>query len=140
MADSVSRCVRLSRLLFDKSPEQISRRVVCRLTATFLVLLLALQVSLPTALGQGRQSSKYFETPVRLKADGKHINIAKFSSSAHAGPCVADVDCDGVNDLIVGSFSGTFFVFKNTGSNSAPIYTAKGELQAGGEAAKVPVY
>ena len=78
--------------------------------------------------------------PVRLEADGKPIDIGSLSSIAHAGPCIADVDGDGDRDLLVGDFPGHFWYFENKGDDATPVYTSQGMLQAGGEAAKTPVY
>ena len=78
--------------------------------------------------------------PLRLEADGKPIDIGQLSSIAHAGPCVADVDGDGDRDLLVGDFPGYFWLFENQGTDDAPRYAGRGKLQAGGEAAKTPVY
>ena len=97
-----------------------------------------ISVGLTTALGQSK-SKDIFHAPFRIQADGETIVIGK-GEFAHAGPCIADVNCDGVKDLLVGSFSGNFWLFKNTGSDSAPVYTAKGKLQAGDEDAIVPIY
>ena len=80
------------------------------------------------------------QSPTRLMADGEPINIGELSSIAHAGPWIADVDCDGDEDLLVGDFPGYFWMFENQGSNEKPEYTSKGKLEAGGEAAKTPVY
>ena len=77
---------------------------------------------------------------VRLEADGKPIDIGELSGYAHAGPWIADVDGAGDRDLLVGDFPGYFWLFENEGSESAPVYTSRGKLQAGGEDAKTPVY
>jgi hypothetical protein len=81
-----------------------------------------------------------FAAPTRLCADGQPIQIGALSSIAHAGPCLADVDGDGDRDLLVGDFPGYFWLFENRGDDRRPVYTAKGKLQAGGTAAKTPVY
>ena len=78
--------------------------------------------------------------PVRLEADGKPIDIATLSRHAHAGPWVADVDCDGDRDLLVGDFPGYFWFFENEYSDGQPKYAAGVKFQAGGTDAKVPVY
>jgi hypothetical protein len=84
--------------------------------------------------------SRDLSPPVRLIADGKPIDIGQLSSSAHAGPCIADVDGDGDRDLLVGDFPGFFWLFDNQGTEKAPVYTSSGKLQAGGVDAKTPIY
>ncbi|HEX5051287.1 MAG TPA: hypothetical protein VFZ65_05910 [Planctomycetota bacterium] len=91
------------------------------------------------AAGQGKPTMELLP-PTRLMADGKPIEIGQLSSIAHAGPWVADVDGDGDRDLLVGDFPGYFWFFENTGGDAAPVYTCKGKLHAGNEAAKTPVY
>ena len=81
-----------------------------------------------------------FHAPVRLEADGKPIDIGRLSKIAHAGPWIEDIDGDGDRDLLVGDFPGYFWHFENTGDDEKPVYTSKGKLQAGGTAAKTPVY
>ncbi len=79
-----------------------------------------------------------FETPVRLEADGKVIDTGRMSG--HSGPTMADVDGDGLADLVVGSFGGKFQVYKNIGAPGKPLYSYIGLLQAGGTDAQVRIY
>ena len=80
------------------------------------------------------------KSPVKLQADGRSIDTGILSGIGHAGPLVADIDCDGDRDLLVGDFPGYFWYFENDGTDEEPDYISKGKLQAGGEDAKTPVY
>jgi hypothetical protein len=79
-----------------------------------------------------------FETPVRLKADGKFIDSGK--TWGHSGPTIADVDEDGLEDLVVGDYSGFFLVYRNVGTLVQAEYAAGEKMLAGSEVAKVPIY
>jgi hypothetical protein len=79
-----------------------------------------------------------FEKPVVLTADGKPIDTGP--AWGHSGPTIADVDGDGLRDLIVGDFSGKFRFFRNTGTNDAPKYHADGYVMADGKPAEVWIY
>ena len=94
--------------------------------------LLALALLAPAA---GDDPAKELLPPVRLEAGGKPID----TSIGHAAPCVCDFDGNGVNDLLVGQFGdGLLWVFKNTGTNSAPKYAAGTKFRAGGQDGRVP--
>ena len=83
-------------------------------------------------------AQELFEPPVRLMAvDGP---IDSGANWGHSGPCYADVDGDGVRDLLVGDFSGKFQFYRNAGSESDPRFDAGATLQAGGVDAEVWVY
>jgi hypothetical protein len=85
-----------------------------------------------------RVEKDLFDPPVRLEAAGRVIDSGP--SWGHCGPWVADVDGDGVQDLVVGDFSGLFRYYRNEGTNQKPRYAKAVNLQAGGTDAKVPIY
>jgi len=85
-----------------------------------------------------RVEKDLFHSPVRLAAADGIIDSGP--SWGHSGPWVADVDGDGVQDLVVGDFSGLFRFYRNTGTNQKPRYAKAVNLQAGGVDAKVPIY
>lgn len=78
--------------------------------------------------------------PIPLQAAGSNIDIGVLTHNGHAGPCIADIDCDGDEDLLVGDFPGYFWFFENVSGGSTPTYASAVKLQAGGEDANVPVY
>ena len=79
------------------------------------------------------EARKVFAAPVRLMAAGKLVQV---ESPGYAAPCWADVDEDGLKDLIVGQFAGgKMMVYRNLGDGEL----AKGKwLQADGKTAEVP--
>ncbi|QDT92235.1 FG-GAP repeat domain-containing protein [Gimesia algae] len=79
-----------------------------------------------------------FEKPVRLKAEGTIMDTG--AAWGHSSPCIEDLDGDGLKDLMVGDFSGTFQFYKNVGRSDAPSYKDVGKVQAGGKDAKVNIY
>ena len=67
-----------------------------------------------------------FETPFRIKADGKPIK-----SNMSLAPVIVDIDGDGLKDLLTGSMSGKCTFYKNTGEPGKPKFSSKGPLKAG---------
>lgn len=105
-----------------------------------MITWLALAVG-ATAIAQDNQSGSSttpFESPVRLKVKDKFIDTG--SAWGHSSPCVADVDGDGLDDLILGDFGGKFNIYRNTGTAKSPIYEEAGPIKAGGVNAEVHIY
>ena len=74
-----------------------------------------------------------FATPVRLNGGDQAVRV---ESPGYAAPCWADVDGDGIKDLLVGQFrDGKIQVFKNLGKNKL---AAASWLKAEGTVAEVP--
>src|SRR5262245_37642247 len=73
--------------------------------------------------------------PVRLEAAGKPIDTA----IGHAAPFVADLDGDGVKDLLVGQFGeGILWIYRNEGTNAAPKLAAGVKFKKGEKDGRVP--
>ncbi|HEV3301145.1 MAG TPA: FG-GAP-like repeat-containing protein [Planctomycetaceae bacterium] len=104
-----------------------------------LVIASLLAAGVPgTSIDRVSADESVFEKPVRLQADGKIIDTGK--AWGHSGPCLADVDGDGLRDLVVGDFSGKFHVYRNAGTNQQPKFGPPTVLIAGGVPAQVPIY
>ena len=87
----------------------------------------------------GAEDNSVLQKPVRLQADGKDIDTG--TALGHSGPCLADVDGDGLARSDRRRFQREDFAFyKNVGTENEPKYTAAGYLQAGNEDAKVNIY
>ncbi|HZN41653.1 MAG TPA: hypothetical protein VFD82_22810 [Planctomycetota bacterium] len=79
-------------------------------------------------------AAQQFETPFRVQAGGKPIDV----DIGHAAPYVVDFDGDGVRDLLVGQFgNGRCRIYKNTGTNATPQFGEFTFLEAGGKIAEV---
>ena len=83
-------------------------------------------------------AAEIFEKPIRLQSDRKVIDTGE--AWGHSSPCVIDLTGDGVDDLLLGDFSGKFRIYKNVGSAKTPKYEAGELLQAGGVTAEVNIY
>jgi FG-GAP-like repeat len=90
------------------------------------------------SIAPAAKAEEFFAKPVRLQADGADIDTGQFWG--HSGPAMADIDGDGLRDLVVGDFSGKFHFYRNAGSQQEPKFTAAGNLQSDGEDAQVPIY
>jgi hypothetical protein len=76
----------------------------------------------------GSHENPEYETPYRLQAQGKDVDVYGMPS-----PNFADFDGDGDLDLICGEFLDGFTYFKNTGSRKQPVYASGVYLQVNGE-------
>jgi hypothetical protein len=82
------------------------------------------------------------EAPFRLEAGGKPIDVL----GGHAAPALADLDGDGVRDLLVGQFLGEgknpfetpMRLYRNGGTEKAPRFGAAATIEGGGVPASVP--
>lgn len=100
-----------------------------------LILVIACLVS---CIGSSCLAGDDFKKPMRLSADGRVIDTGE--AWGHSGPCVEDVDGDGLEDLILGDFGGKFRLYKNVGKNGQPEYQDAGFIQASDEEANVRIY
>lgn len=96
---------------------------------TLVIVCMGVGTPGPTSLGNA------LLPPVRIEAGGKPID----TEVGHAAPWVADIDGDGVQDLLVGQFGGgVLWVFHNEGTNAQPKLAAGVKFQAGGKDGVVP--
>jgi hypothetical protein len=111
--------------------------------------LLAFAITWPLYAGKDDEEEVAPDQPVRIEKDifhppvrltGADGVIDSGPSWGHSSPWIVDVDGDGVNDLVVGDFSGLFRFYRNEGTNKQPRYAKMVNLQAGGVDAKVPIY
>ena len=99
------------------------------------VLLSSMLVILAVSLNQTDAEEYKFKKPVLLTAAGEVIDTGE--SIAHSGPAFADLNDDGLTDLLVGNYRGNIEYFENKGSNNKPEYAAGKLLEAEGEPIKV---
>lgn len=78
-----------------------------------------------------------FHAPMILTSEGVAINTV---SNGYAAPCIADVDLDGVDELLVGQYTdGNIAIYEiNDLTLSKNQIGEKRWLMAGGEKAEVP--
>ena len=92
--------------------------------------------------GAASEPESELAPPVRLEADGKPIDVL----GGHAAPSVADIDGDGVRDLLVGQFVGEgrnafeapMRIYRNAATDTSPRFSAFRYLEGGGGRAWVP--
>ena len=88
-----------------------------------------------TAPVQAAQTSDELAPPVRLEADGAHIDTGE--DIGYAGPLVKDHDGDGLPDLLVSAFRGNIRFFRNTGTRAKPVLVEGDPLEAEGEPIRI---
>jgi hypothetical protein len=72
--------------------------------------------------------------PVAVECGGKAIDV----DVGHAAPFVADVDGDGLHDLLVGQYGqGRARIYRNVGTRNVPRFDRFEWFMAGGEVAQV---
>jgi hypothetical protein len=101
--------------------------------ASTMVLALALATGCDRpykATEDGGPVAEGLATPFLAMAAGEPIRL----SMGHAAPILADLDRDGMRDLVIGEFEGGGIRFyRNVGSPSAPKFDAHTMLSAGGQ-------
>ena len=106
------------------------------------MLLAAVAGLVPAALFAGDSITAKIDPelapPVRVMAGDQPIDLG--DCIGHAAPFFADIDGDGVKDLLVGQFKdGACRIYKNIGTNAAPKFAAEYQgFKAGGDVGKVP--
>lgn len=67
-----------------------------------------------------------FASPFYIQADGRDIDI----KDSMVDPTVADLDGDGIKDLLVGTRDyGRIYCYHNDGTNANPVFTYSGYLK-----------
>ena len=72
---------------------------------------------------------------VKVTAEGGPIDV----EVGHAAPCFADIDGDGLRDLLVGQFGGgKLRIYPNVGKAGRPSFKGHVWMKAGGALGSVP--
>ena len=151
----------MNLIQYDLETLKMKKRIYDRFLTLGLVCLLAsvtwAQDSVSTDDSKENKKNTVtqyrFAEPVKLEtSDGKPIDV----TVGHSAPLVYDFDKDGVKDLLVGEFGdGTFEgettamkpddycnarirIYRNSGTDSKPVYKDFEYLKAGGKIASVP--
>lgn len=104
----------------------------CR-TVLFLSILLC---AVPDDGVRAQETEKkLFADPMQLHANGAPIDVER---NGGAAPTIADLDGDGVQDLLVGQAGGALRIYRNSGTNKNPRYGEFTWFQNGEDAGRVP--
>lgn len=102
-------------------------------------LVLAAVVVIATLLGSSIAAADdtLFHDPQILEADGKIIAV---ESPGYAAPCLADLDGDGIRDLLVGQYKdGKLSFYKGLATRDGSLaFAAHAWLETGDEIVKIP--
>jgi hypothetical protein len=71
-------------------------------------------------LNQGTNAAPNLATAVMLQANGATLSVG-----SRASPAFADLDHDGLKDLLIGDASGRLGFYKNTGTAASPAFAAR---------------
>jgi len=94
-----------------------------------IIMVLALPLSTPA------QQAEDLARPVQVLVGGKPIDM----EVGHAHPHVADIDGDGLKDLLVGQMGGgKLGIFRNVGTDAAPRFAERRWFKAGKGIGRVP--
>ena len=103
-----------------------------------LILACALLALSPVVLAEEltEEPAVAFHEPILVMAGGSPIAV---EAPGYACPTFADVDGDGLCDLVVGQFkAGMMHFFKNTGTAKEPKFAKGTWLMSGDKPARVP--
>jgi hypothetical protein len=71
-----------------------------------------------------------FTAKIPIKANGNSMKV----DNSHSVPCTVDWNEDGRKDLLVGCYTnGNVYLFINSGTNTAPVFTTSAKLKADGQ-------
>lgn len=82
-------------------------------------------------INTGTNSNPVFNSIQYVKANGLDLDVSPLPDDRSA-PEVADLDGDGLKDLIIGDKPGMLHFYSNSGTNATPVFTTGVNLQSGG--------
>lgn len=125
-----------------------------RVTGFSLVLLAAAGLVVAQTAADEASEEAWHQAPFRIRV-GAHLldtseplqdggadeRVNQYNKQGHAGPALADVDGNGIRDLVVGTYSGQFRFHKNMGTNEEPRFSERYTwLQSGDRPAAVSIW